>query len=210
MQRAWDRLRRLTVWVLAVYGAAVATVLYSPVANWAAMPLIVEAHHDSADVIVLLTAWATPNGILNEAGVWRTLEAARLYRAGLSHHILVTGGPTGEGGDPGAAMVAMLGELGVPKDAIQLEDGSANTHESAVNVARLLLPSGRNHVLLVTDGKHMRRARGAFERAGLRVSPAPAMQWELWWEQPYYQYRKMDGAVHEYVGLLYYWWKGWI
>ena len=104
----------------------------------------------------------------------------------------------------------MLGELGVPKDAIQLEDGSANTHESAVNVARLLLPSGRNHVLLVTDGKHMRRARGAFERAGLRVSPAPAMQWELWWEQPYYQYRKMDGAVHEYVGLLYYWWKGWI
>jgi uncharacterized SAM-binding protein YcdF (DUF218 family) len=65
-------------------------------------------------------------------------------------------------------------------------------------------------VLLVTDGKHMRRAQGAFERAGLRVCPAPAMQWELWWEQPYYQYRKMDGAVHEYFGLVYYWWKGWI
>ena len=124
MQRAWDRLRRLTVWVLAVYGAAVATVLYSPVANWAAMPLIVEAHHDSADVIVLLTAWATPNGILNEAGVWRTLEAARLYRAGLSHHILVTGGPTGEGGDPGAAMVAMWPFSGLSRPTIDTTGAS--------------------------------------------------------------------------------------
>ena len=80
--------------------------------------------------------------------------------------------------------------------------------------ARSVLPSwrgtGRRSILLVTDAKHMRRARGAFVRVGLEVAPAPTMLSELGWGQPWDRYRKFYSALHEYGGLAYYWARGWI
>ena len=205
------KLRRLAVWALASYGVAVALILYSPLPDWLARPLVVEADRRPADAIVVLSAWATPDRVLNEPGVWRSLEAGRLYRQGLAPLIVVTGrSPSGDGGDPSLAISELLQEVGVPAAAIELERVSSNTHESAVNVGRMFVARHWSRVLLVTDAGHMRRARGAFLREGMTVSPAPSMRWVLWWEQPYDRYRKFDAATHEYAGLLYYWWRGWI
>jgi uncharacterized SAM-binding protein YcdF (DUF218 family) len=205
------KLRRLAVWALASYGVAVALILYSPVPDWLARPLVVEADRRPADAIVVLSAWATPDRVLNEPGVWRSLEAARLYRQGLAPLIVVTGrSPSGDGGDPSLAISELLQEVGVPAAAIELERVSSNTHESAVNVGRMFVARHWGRILLVTDAGHMRRARGAFLHEGMTVSPAPSMRWVLWWEQPYDRYRKFDAATHEYAGLLYYWWRGWI
>jgi uncharacterized SAM-binding protein YcdF (DUF218 family) len=104
----------------------------------------------------------------------------------------------------------MLRELGIPEGVVDFERESTNTHESAVCVARMSRTRGWSRVILVTDAKHMRRARGAFVKEGLSVIPAPTMTWELWWGQPYDRYRKFAGALHEYAGLLYYWWRDWI
>ncbi len=69
---------------------------------------------------------------------------------------------------------------------------------------------GIKQVLLVTDAVHMRRAVAAFRAQDLSVSPAPADPWSLGWETPVVRLRKFWAALHEYGGLLYYWWKGWI
>jgi uncharacterized SAM-binding protein YcdF (DUF218 family) len=206
---AW--LRWLALWGFASYGVALALILYSPATDWLVRPLVVEPELRPADAIVVLSAWATPERILNEPGVWRSLEAGRLYRRGLAPLIVVTGrSPSGDGGDPSLAISELLQEVGVPGTAIELEQVSSNTHESAVRVAKLFADRHWQRVLLVTDAGHMRRARAAFAHEGVTVAPAPSMPWMLWWEQPYDRYRKFDSATHEYVGLLYYWWRGWI
>ena len=48
-----------------------------------------------------------------------------------------------------------------------------NTLENAVNSEKLLREEGVTRILLVTHAAHMRRARLAFEHAGLQVVPAP-------------------------------------
>lgn len=129
----------------------------------------------AADAIVLLGGGMGPstNGCpyanLFAAGdrVW---HAARLYHAGKAPRII----PTGTGCD--AAELPFLLDLGVPRDAILLEDAARNTEENARYVAGLLKrPDGvRPKVLLVTSALHMRRALFLYRRyaPGLDVLPA--------------------------------------
>jgi len=204
-------LRRLIVGGLALHGLAMLVIMYSPVADWVVRPLIVSAEPAPGDVIVVMAAWASPDGTLNESGVWRTLEAARLYRLGRAPSILLSGTSTKPGnGDPVAPMAAMLSDLGIPASVISFDRESTNTHESAVVVSRIARERGWSRLVLVTDAKHMWRARAAYRKQGAIVIPAPAMGWEMWWGQPYDRYRKFLGAVHEYSGLAYYRWMGWV
>jgi len=104
----------------------------------------------------------------------RLWHAARLYRAGLAAHLLLCGGHvrTGDGSEA-QAMRRVLLDLGVPDEAIWVEEGSVNTSGNAAEASRQLRERGIGGVLLVTSALHMPRARAAFERAGLDVVPAP-------------------------------------
>jgi uncharacterized SAM-binding protein YcdF (DUF218 family) len=53
------------------------------------------------------------------------------------------------------------------------EATSRNTHENAVQSAKILLPLGIRRVILVAHGFDMRRAKEEFTAAGLNVIPAP-------------------------------------
>lgn len=204
------KLRRAVVWALCLYGLYLAIVLHTPFSDYFILPLIVEPDIRPADAIVVMAASATPEGVLNESGVWRSLEGARLYRRGLAPLVVVSGrSPTPGAGDPSAAIAAMLKELGVPPEATELERVSTNTHETAVIIARMAAERRWKRILLVTDAKHMRRALASFRPTGLPVSPAPSMRAEIWWGQPYDRYRKFLDGLHEYGGLLYYWSRGW-
>lgn len=84
--------------------------------------------------------------------------------------VYVVGG-SGENA-PGPVMAQVLREeLQVPVAAVESE--SRDTWENATLSAPLLRRDGIGHVLLVTQAFHMPRARDAFERAGVEVTPAP-------------------------------------
>ena len=196
----------------AAYGFLLLCIFYTPVADYLVRPLDVPADLRPAPAIVVLTAYVSPNGVLNESAMRRTHAAAKLYHRGLAPLMIISGGNPNHPQDPQPAdsMAEFARELGVPQSAIILEKASPNTHFSAVNVAALCRARGIDHVLLVTDAVHMRRAKASFEAQGLSVSPAPADPWALWWESPTVRLRKFWAAIHEYGGLLYYKWKGWI
>lgn len=104
----------------------------------------------------------------------RLWHAARLYRAGKAPLLVLSGGTTHEGEAPEAKLMRQfLVELGVPGSAMALEPGSVTTAQNAAFSARLLRQRKIDEVLLVTSALHMRRARGLFEREGIRVIPAP-------------------------------------
>jgi len=108
-------------------------------------------------------------------GADRVWHAARLYKAGKAPLIVLCGGS-----DPGfsvmseaQAMQVFLRDLGVPDQAVLLEEESRNTRQNAQYAARLLHERGLRRVLLVTSALHMERARLEFESEGLEVIAAP-------------------------------------
>lgn len=104
----------------------------------------------------------------------RLWHAVRLYRAGKAPRLLLSGGVTRKGdGSEAEAMRRFLLDMGVPDSAMTLEGGSQDTSANATETARLLKGQGVDTVVLVTSASHMPRARKLFERAGLKVNPAP-------------------------------------
>lgn len=119
----------------------------------------------------------------------RVWHAARLYRAGKSPLVLLSGGtePTLQQTSEAEAMRVLLRDLGVPDSAILLEELSRTTEENARFSAALLRQRGVQTVLLVTSALHMKRALRHWEGKGIRVYPAatdyearPIPGWQLW------------------------------
>jgi uncharacterized SAM-binding protein YcdF (DUF218 family) len=139
-----------------------------------------------------------------------SLERAR-YGAKLARErglpVAVSGG-TVFGGRPEAEVIGDLLEREMGTPVKWRETQSRNTHENAVESARLLLPEGVRHVLLVTHAVHMRRARREYEAAGFVVTPAPtvipdpgiATVWDV--IPTTSAYRGTTLALHELLGNL--------
>jgi uncharacterized SAM-binding protein YcdF (DUF218 family) len=159
-----------------------------------------------------MEAWAADDGELNESGLKRALRGADLFRSGAAFTVVLTGSsPTAS--RPVSAlepMAEVLRGAGVPSPAILIEGESRNTHESAVHVAALARSRRWTSLALVTDAGHIRRAMMSFEREGVSVVAAPILFWSLGGAQPGLRVVRVGILTHEYGGLLYYWWRGWI
>jgi uncharacterized SAM-binding protein YcdF (DUF218 family) len=204
---------RLVGRLLIAYGLIVSVVMYTPVTEWLAQPLDLPASAvQPTDAIVVLEAGAGDDGELNESGLKRALRGADLFRAGVASAVVITGlAPTAA--RPTSALAPMADVLrhnGVPAPAILMEGESRNTRESAINVAALARTRRWTRVALVTDAGHIRRAMMSFEKEGLDVAAVPTLHWSIGGAQPALRVARVSILAHEYGGLLYYWWRGWI
>ena len=107
-------------------------------------------------------------------GADRVWHAARLWKAGKAPIVI----PTGCGEKD--STVPLLRDLGVPDEAILVEDKARNTEENARFVERILEPRNtqntRKRVLLVTSAWHMRRSVLMYKKyaPSLEIIPAAA------------------------------------
>jgi uncharacterized SAM-binding protein YcdF (DUF218 family) len=108
---------------------------------------------------------------VNHFTLERLRYGARLHRK-TGKPILVTGGNPG-GGTPEANLMRDALETDFKVPVRWLEDQSDNTDQNARFTQRILKEAGISTVYLVTTAWHMPRAQASFERAGLRVVPAP-------------------------------------
>lgn len=176
------------------------------------------------DVIVVLGGGVAPLPADGSApdlwsGADRYWLGARLYRAGRAPVVLVSGGNAWSGrGTEARAMRALLTDLGVPGDAVELEERSRNTHENALLSARHPALAGDPEVLLVTSAFHMQRALLAFRREGVAAVTPVATDHTHLGAEPLVIDLLPDAdalatsarALHEYLGLLVYRFRGWI
>lgn len=187
------------------------TIAYTPLVNLLAMPLwSVPPDPRGAEVAVVLSGGRNDDGSLNEAAVARTITAVRLYHQGIVPRLLFTGGPCC-GRSASALMANFATELGVPKEAITLEEQSSRTYDNAINSAALLERDNLRSVILVTSPLHMLRARLTFEAAGVSVHPVVTSTRNLRFSSsPSQRIALLEEAVHEYLGLVFYRMQGWI
>lgn len=105
----------------------------------------------------------------------RVWYAARLFHAGKAPLLILSGGsdPERDAYSEARAMAYFLQDLGVPPEAMVLEEMSRNTRENAAFSATLLKARGIHRILLVTSALHMPRALALFTAQGLQAVPAP-------------------------------------
>lgn len=128
------------------------------------------------DVAVVLTGMAEYNndlGVLSvRRGIDRIWQTITLYKEGKVDRILISG-DHGYLIDKGLHEATQLKEVlikwGIPEHIIITETVSKNTYENARETKKILdrLFPNSSSILLVTSGKHMRRARACFAKQGI-------------------------------------------
>lgn len=174
------------------------------------------------DAIVVLTSSIVPaEGLipfstLDHAMFRRIEEAFRLYKI-QPKPIIVSGGHvnpfTPEKGENRIPR-EYLAKWGVPKEHLIGEANSRDTFESAVQVQKILKQKGWKRYLLVTSAEHMPRSMMAFGAKAPEPIPAPGDfsigKWELSPNSFYPNVgvaREIYFSLHEYLGLLNYYWR---
>ncbi|HEY7413024.1 MAG TPA: YdcF family protein [Vicinamibacteria bacterium] len=158
----------------AAAAAAFAVAAFTPAAAVFYRSLSAPARSGPVDAVVVLGAGATGD-MLTDSSLRRLVEGMRLHRTGRVP-LLVLLGPAYESRSTEAALRARLaGELGVPAEAVVVEDRGRTTREEAQRVAEVLRPRGAARILLVSGADHLPRAAALFERAGFEVRTAPVV-----------------------------------
>lgn len=218
------RKRKAAVWTLGVSLAWFWFWSMPIVGGWLALPLErdfpvqLAEEMPQADAIVLMGGgvWGDehyPYACLNEAAD-RPWHAARLWKARKAPIII----PSNVGAEFGD--VKLLVDLGIPREAIVLEDKAMNTEENAKLVAKILAAKNAKSakVLLVTSACHMRRTLYMFWKYApdIECVPAATDYQALPWRDmplgirsflPYINtFANNNAYVHEYIGYYGYRW----
>jgi len=176
--------------------------------------------------IVVLGGWSMPSderrprALLGGDSIYRCLHAAELYHRSGPCLVVVSGGVVEpEKGQPAVAplMKELLGELGVAPHDVLVENRSTTTYENGLECRKVLFERGIERITLVTNATHMLRATRCFSRLGFEVTPAPC-NFDLTTLHlsasdllPSSEAAGAnDEAAHEWMGLLWYWLRGWI
>jgi hypothetical protein len=123
-----------------------------------------------ADAIVVLGTTVNPDGSLPAYARERVERAARVYAHGVAPRVIFSGQCGLSAADPPAcseasAMADFARSLGVPDEAILLEEESRDTIGNAWFVARRFLePNGWTSVRVVTSDFHVPRTTWVFEK----------------------------------------------
>jgi len=142
---------------------------FTPLANLLNIRMAGQAHIVPSDAIVVMgRGGADSDGVLTNRSLRRLLLGVDLYNGALAPVLVLSGSaPETE------ARKALAREMGVPDKAILVSAKARTTREEASEIRRLLLPLGRQRILLVADPIDMPRTRVLMERSGFEVHPVP-------------------------------------
>ncbi len=149
----------------------------------------------------------------------RVIEGVRIHRLLGDPLLVVSGGNAQRHKVPrpeSAALRRAAVGLGVPASRVLEEDKALTTRQQAEEIARLLAERHLDRFVLVTSATHMRRSMAAFQAVGLDPIPSASRlrgdsDDSFWALLPSREALIVsDGAIYEYVALVYYWARGWL
>jgi len=127
-----------------------------------------------ADVAVVLGARVYDNGSLSPSLDERVRTGVDLYQTGEVSALLMSGGIGANGVDESVAMKRRAVELGVPGDAVLLDNQGVNTDATVADTRRIMRERGWDDVLVVSHFYHLPRIKLAFRVVGTEVRTVPA------------------------------------
>lgn len=212
--------RRLLRFALACFSAYI-LVFYTPALWFIARPLKIQNAPRKVDAIVVFAGGVGESGKWGQGYEERVQYAVELYKDGYAKNIIFSSGYMYVFKEP-LVMKALAVSLGVPQDSIFLEDAAVRTYENVKNTNEILQRYKWRKILLVSSPYHMRRVQLVFRKiAGdieVMYTPVPK---SLFYNHPernphgkriwkMANLQQINGVLHEYMGIVYYWIKGWI
>lgn len=189
--------------LVAGLGLLLLLVTFTPLLRYWTNALSVPWRTDNRGIMIVLGGDIVAPDMIGYGSFWRAWYAIREWRTGRYSRIVLSGKTIGP-----LMRDFMVGQ-GVPAEAITVEDASLSTRENAVDAAQLLAGI-RGPKVLVTSDFHMRRALGAFRKAGLDAAPLPVP--DAWKRLPDFSQRWniFCSLVLETVKLTYYRTLSWV
>ena len=165
--------------------------------------LIVEAPLEQADVIVVLSG---------DSNGERLKEAIKLFKQGYSSKIIISGGPLILGLTHAGWLKKQAVALGLPEQAVLIEDRSESTLENAKFCLPLVKKAKFKSIILVTSPTHTRRSWRVFTKVfgpeNIKIITRPAgnsrFRLQKWW----LRHEDTQRVAREYSSLLFYFLKG--
>lgn len=185
--------------------AAFVAIAFTALPERLAATSAVEPRIEPADAIVVLGAYALPEGRLSATSLQRTVRGVTLARSGLAPLVVFLGGAPAQGARAEADIRAELAlALGIEPAAMLTETRGLTTRGEAEVVRERLAPRGVERILLVSDGLHLARAVPLFVAAGFDVDPVPADDFSMFPTGPMGRLLLMRRVLEEQMARLYY------
>lgn len=192
-------------------------IFYTPLMWMLAKPLVISDMPRKADAIVVLGGGIGESGKVGQGYEERVEYAVDLYKSGYAGHIVFSSGYMYIFRET-LVMKALAMSLGVPENAIILESRVTNTYDNVLAISGVLRERGWSRIILLSSPYHMLRVSKVFDK----VSKATDVLYVPIPNGAFYQYpshhllakkilpRQIEGIMHEYIGIVYYMWRGWI
>jgi len=153
----------------------------------------------AADAAVVLGARAYADGRPSDALSDRVRTACGLYKDGLVHKLIFSGGPGDGAVSESQAMKRMALKLGVKAEDIVLDERGVNTRATVRNTEVLFRELHASRVLVVSHFYHLPRVKLAYHQAGTEVYTVPARESYLLRQLPYNMAREIAAFWTYYV-----------
>lgn len=188
-----------------------ATVFHTPLLWWIASPLNIADQPVKADVIVVLAGGIGESGVPGEEYQEKVKHGVELYRQSYAGRLLFSSG-VGYVFKEAQVMKALAVSLGVPAEAIILEEQGGGNYASLAHARTIMQAHGWSSMLLVTSRYNTARSRLVVKRnfPEIEVYLTPADQSAFYGSEGTVAGKHVRAIAHEYLAIAYYWWKDYI
>ena len=176
-----------------------------------ARPLKISQLPRSADAIVAFAGGVGESGKAGQGYEERVAHAVTLYNKDFAHYLVFSSGYV-YAMEEADVMKALAVSLGVPGDRIFLEKSAASTYENVKFTKEILDKRGWDSVLIVSSPYHMRRVSLVYKKVApeLDVIYTPIPNSLFYGNEKHIMLKHIRAILHEYLGIVYYYFKGYI
>ena len=183
----------------------------TPLVWYMAEPLKISQEPQRADVILVFGGGVGETGSPGKSTIERARYAAELYQEGYADKIIFSSGYIYTTNDAENMKLIAL-SMGVRPADIVLERRANSAYGNVVYSKEILDSYGWNKVILISSPYNMRRVHLVVNKwaRGIEVFYVPVKKPQFYDRSGGIRLEQIRAIMHEYGGIVYYWWKGWI
>ncbi|MFC1624676.1 YdcF family protein, partial [Candidatus Omnitrophota bacterium] len=150
-------------------------------------------------------------GSPGKSTIERAMYASRLYLGGYAGKVIVSSGYTYVYNDAENMRLLAL-SMGVPDKDIILENRANSAYENVMFSKKILDKNNWDSILLVSSPYNMRRLSSIFNKQAsyIKVFYTPVEMSQFYNRTYGVKIEQIRAIMHEYLGIIYYWVKGYI
>lgn len=220
--------RRLLVAAVSLFFIFSNSFIVGELARLSEIPMVSRDEQKSYDAAIILgggmvTIDRPADRLIFQQNTDRVLQAVMLYKKGVVKKLLLSGGSGSmvyKDMLEAPLLKRYLVLTGISPEDILIDSLSRNTHENAVNSAKILhdsIPGGS--FLLITSALHMKRAQACFTEQGVATDAFPAnkitgqhRRWDVAYllVPNFENFSLWEKLLHEWIGYLAYLMAGYV